>query len=238
MRVQPRPSIQATRAGLLGLLLLAAPEAYGGVGYGYKKSEDPFVLGIKRIILNARTGAWPAARKEFTRLDWLFLELKTDVGADLAGDFEKALESQSLAGLSREISRVLYYAVAQKFLWNRKEECAKYVPAQSRVEAALFYYDEILSLGVRDHDRKTGSTLHKEIKEEFEILRRAIGTAGLFGILARPPDLKAFAASSDAVLQRLRQVYPHVGDAEGKAAKPPPAAEPRQPEAGDEKREP
>jgi hypothetical protein len=106
----------------------------------------------------------------------------------------------------------MYLAVVQKFHWNLAEGCRKYVPARSRVEAALFYYEEILSIGVRDFDRKNETRSHETIQSEFKTLRHAVGTAGLFGIGARKPDLKRFETSSELVLELLRQAFPYLED--------------------------
>jgi hypothetical protein len=194
------------------LLIPAAPggEAEAAAGYGYRKAEDPLVLAVKRIILRARRGDWDSVSSEFQRLDWQFAELKKDLDVDIAGRFEKAIGKESLAALSPEICRVMYFAVVQKLHWNRVEECKKYVRAKSRTEAALFYYEEILAIGTRDYDEKNGTDLHGSTLKDFEILRQSIGTAGLFGIGSRPPDMQAFEEGAERILERLRQVYPYL----------------------------
>jgi hypothetical protein len=208
------------RAGLLSrrlapcVLLLLSPPLAAKVGYGYKKSEDPLVLGIKRIIYAARNGDWGGCEAEFRRLDWQFQEFRDDLAIDIEDDFASSIRARTLEELSRGVCKVMYLAVKQKFHWNRVEGCKKYVPAKSRVEAALFYYEEILSIGVRDYDGKNGKEVHRRLHAEFRTLRGAIGTAGLFGLGAREPDLEAFSKSSEAVLAGLREVYPYLGDAE------------------------
>lgn len=184
--------------------------AVAKVGYGYKKSEDPLVIGIKRVILYARKGEWLSGESEFRRLHWQFVEFRNDLQVDIEEQFEVALETRSLPVLSREICRVMYFAIVQKFYWNRRESCRKYVPAKSRLEAAIFYYEQILAIGVRDFDRKNRLDIQGEIQREFKILRKSIGTAGLFGIGARKPDLAGFSKSSERVLSKLRRVFPYV----------------------------
>lgn len=196
-------------------------------GYGYKKSEDPLILGVKKIILDARGGDWSSARGEWARLGWQFREFRDDLGIDIGGRMERAIRSQSMSDLAREISRLLYYAVVQKFLWNERERCERYVPAKSRVEAALFYYEEILSIGVRDHDRSRRSEIHRRILDAFKSLRKSIGSPGLFGIGGREPDLQAFRTQAEAILTHLTEVYPFVvvkrDAAAGKGAPPDPS---------------
>lgn len=208
---------------LVLIALIAALEpstAVAKVGYGYKKSEDPLVLGVKRVVLHARKGEWPAGESEFSRLHWQFVEFRDDLQVDIEERFADALESRSLAVLSREVCRVMYFAIVQKLYWNRRERCEKYVPAKSRLEAAIFYYEQILAIGVRDFDRKNRLNIQDEIQREFKILRMSIGTAGLFGIGARTPDLKGFSESSERVLAYLRRVFPHVTEETSKERGP------------------
>jgi hypothetical protein len=208
----------------LAVITLAAAldpsTAMAKVGYGYKKSEDPLVLGVKRVVLHARKGEWPSGESEFSRLHWQFVEFRDDLQVDIEERFDAALKTRSLPVLSREVCRVMYFAIVQKFYWNRRERCEKYVPAKSRLEAAIFYYEQILAIGVRDYDRKNRSSIQDEIELEFKILRKSIGTAGLFGIGARDPDLKGFSESSERVLEYLRRVFPYVVEKTSKERSP------------------
>jgi hypothetical protein len=162
------------------------------------------------VILHARKGEWSSGQSEFRRLHWQFVEFRNDLQVDIEDRFEAALKTKSLSVLSREICRVMYFAIVQKFYWNRRESCSKYVPAKSRLEAAIFYYEQILAIGVRDFDRKNRMNIQGEILREFKILRKSIGTAGLFGIGARKPDVPGFSKSSERVLSELRRVFPYV----------------------------
>ena len=205
-------AFRATRVFLYAgsLVSLLGTPAAAQVGYGYQRAEDPLVLSIKRVILEARQDRWDLAIREFTKLKWQFDEFKNDLGIEIRRQFRGALEARSIPQLSHEIARVMYYAVVQKFYWNRAENCERYVPAKSRVEAALFYYDEILSIGVRSHDMKAKTELDRTIQVEFKLLRKTIGSSGVFGIGARSPEPRAFAKTAQRIVALLRVAYPTV----------------------------
>ena len=195
----------------LGVISGSGPSSLPAqIGYGYKKGRDPLILSIKRIVLGSRQGRWSSVQREYRKLGWQFQELAEDLDVDLSGSFLKALEGRSMNALSVEISRLLYHTVMQKLYWNEKEKLREFIKAKSRTDAALYYYEEILSIGVRNFDRKRKRNHHRRILDAFAALRRSVGSAGLFGFQARPPDLGQFKAKRIVILNLLKDVYPHV----------------------------
>lgn len=179
-------------------------------GYGYLRGKDPLILGVKKIVLEARRGDWRAVEAEALKLAWQFKELREDLGLDLEKDFLDAARSKSMVPLSREITRLVYAAVVQKFHWNEKEELKLFGRSKSRVEAAAYYYQEILSLGVKRFDEKKDEKQDAAILEAFDAMRRSLGSPGLLGVNARPPDLEAFRRARGTVQNALKKVFPVV----------------------------
>jgi hypothetical protein len=195
----------------------------------YKRGQDPLILCVKRIALGARQSKWDEVLAEAKRLDWQFQELRRDLKVDVEKEFLAAVASQSMNALSREVSRLLYHAIEQKLYWNEVEELKPFSRAKSRLDATLYYYEEVLAPGVKRYDEVNKKAEHLRILEVFTELRRSCGSPGLFGLQARPPELDSFRHFHGKLQGILQEVYPHLrpqakaADAETKPQGEPPS---------------
>ena len=175
--------------------------------YGYKKAEDPLIKGVKRAIQLSRQKDFEQLDRAVKGLQWQVDELKEDIGVDLQMNLERAVASRELRAITYAMTELVFQASLQKFHWNAKESLKKFVPARSRVDAAEFYYDEILSHAVRRADKKLEKERHKAIKQEFAALKKSLGSTGLFGVGKREADLPAHKRSAAKIEKLLREVY-------------------------------
>ena len=176
--------------------------------YGYAKAEDPLVLGVKSAIGHARAERWEALDEAIASLDWQIKELREDIGVDLEPVIRKAVESRKFDKIAYAITQLVYQAFVQKLHWNEKEKLERYVPARARLDAAQFYYEEILSHAVRRADQSQKEQRHREVLRRMRKLRSTLGSPGLFGVGKREPDLAKFRTLAGETVTLLRAVYP------------------------------
>ena len=191
--------------GLVGVLLFSLP--LSAQTYGYKQAEDPLIKGVKKAIQVAREKDFDQLTSAFESLQWQVDELKEDIAIDMSEPLGEALKSKDIRRVTYSLTELVFHAILQKFHWNENESLKKFVPARSRIEAAEFYYDEILSHAVRRADKSLKAQRHRTIKAEFKALKKSLGSTGLFGVGKRAPDLAAHQKSSKRIEKLLREVY-------------------------------
>jgi len=177
------------------------------LGYGYTREEDPLLKGVKRAILHARLNQWEKVEEDVERLSWQVEELREDIQVDIGPLLQKVVASRDLKELGKGLLNLVYLALIQKFFWNQKEKLTRYIPAKARLYSAEIYYQEILAPTVRRYDARTGKNLHREITERFKSLPKTLGSPGLFGMGARPPDLESFQRLAREIEDRLNEIF-------------------------------
>jgi len=192
---------------IFSFLILLSPSKV--LGYGYTKEEDPLLKSTKKAILYGKRGEWDRVAKEIKALSWQIEELKVDFHMDMGPILEKALKSKNMQKLAKALANLTYLALIQKFYWNAKEKLKRYVPAKARLYSAEIYYTEILHGNVRKYDHRNGTEFHREIMERFKAARWTLGSPGLFGVGARPPEPKRFKELALQIMERIEKVYPY-----------------------------
>ncbi len=206
---QPRRHSIAFPVATIALLIaLLSPRLAVAQGYGYKKEEDPLVLGVKQAISAARKNQHDQVAATVKTLEWQVRELRDDVRVDMKPVIDAALATKDVRRIGYALTELVFHATRQKFHWNQAEKLADHARARARLQAARFYYDEILSHAVRRADAMLKKKRHEAILVHFEQLRSATGSPGLFGAGKRPPDLPKYSKASADVESLLREVYP------------------------------
>ncbi|MFQ5653663.1 MAG: hypothetical protein ACE5GW_02895 [Planctomycetota bacterium] len=194
----------------LPFVFLFLPLASHGLaqGYGYKKQEDPLILGVKAAIAHALAGEKKDLARAVGSLSWQVDELRGEMAIDMGPVLDRALSGGNPNRIAYALTQLVFHAMHQKFHWNLREKLKRHVPARSRLDAAHFYYQEILSGAVRRADSVTRRDRHKRIEAQFLKLRSTLGSSGLFGIGSKPPSPEEFRMISDDIVGLLREVYP------------------------------
>lgn len=196
------------------LLLLAPANAWA---YGYTREEDPLLKAFQVAVRSAREGDLPAAKAQVERVKWQTDELKSP--ADLKLDFAPRLAAAHDAGATEARvveawANLVYLALLQKFHWNLQEELKDYHKAKARLDSAQAYYELALAGNVKEDDRRRreqdpkAPSRHEDVVRQLEKARQALGTPGLFGVGAKPPDPAAFREATVRIAGHLNAVFP------------------------------
>lgn len=225
----------AAGAALL-LLLLGATSPLPGQSYGYTKEEDPLVKGVKAAIKCARDEDAEALAAAVEVLGPSVREVREGLSVDLAPLIGAAVESGDVRKVAYTLTQLAFQSMRQKLRSNLDESLADAAISRSRLDAAQFYYEELLSPTVRRADKAQEKERHRTILREFRDLRSTLGSPGLFGAGAKDPDPAAFERGAARIEARLREVYtdflrgePEEKDAEAET----PAVPPTDPESDD-----
>lgn len=220
--VAPRPRAgqpRGVRRALAPLLVLVALLTWPrpAAGYGYDREVDPLLNAFRAAIRAARAGDVDAAREQAGLVAWQLEELRG--GQDLKVDFAAALARAHRPGAPADEvvgawTNLVYLALLQKFHWNLLEELREFHRARARLESAVAYYEVALAGYVRRDDAQrrqvdpAAPSRHEDIVRRFERARAALGSPGLFGAGARPPDLAAFREATLGIAGHLNAVFP------------------------------
>ena len=198
------------------LLLLALPGR--GLGYGYTRDDDPLLLAFRAAVQAAREDDLSAARAQVERVGWQVDELKAadDLKIDFGPPLRQAHEGPDAtsAGVIQAWANLVYLALLQKFHWNLREELQDYHKARARLDAAQTYYELALAGNVKEDDRRrrekdpAAPSRHEDVLAQFKAAREALGSPGLFGVGARPPDLETFRKATVRIAGHLNAVFP------------------------------
>lgn len=196
-------------------LLLAPASAWG---YGYTREEDPLLKAVQVAVRSAREGDVAGARAQVKRVEWQTDELKApeDLKVDFAPRLAAAHEGDpaSEARVVEAWANLVYLALLQKLHWNLKEELKEYHRAKARLDSAQAYYELVLAGNVKEDDRRRreqdpqAPSRHEDVMRQLEKARQALGTPGLFGVGARPPDPAAFREATVRLVGHLNAVFP------------------------------
>ncbi len=217
LRPAPRTSAHLRRASrapvgaLLTALLLAGP----ATPYGYSRADDPLLHAFDAAVRAARRRDLAQARARLAEVRWQIDELKQDLRVDL----DPALARAHADGASPDAAveawaNLVYLALLQKFHWNLAERLADYGRGRARLESAVAYYELALAGNVRRQDAARreadprAPSRHEDIVRRFEVARSALGSPGLFGTGARPPDVERFREAVVAIAGHLRAAFP------------------------------
>ncbi|MCA8960855.1 MAG: hypothetical protein KDC38_10095, partial [Planctomycetes bacterium] len=209
---------------------LEAPAA--AQSYGYEKDQDPLVLGVKKAISAARKEDWSEVRATIATLEWQVEELRHDVRVEMKPVLDRAIETEDAQHIGYALTQLVFQSLRQKLHWNNAEKLEHHARARMRLQAARFYYEEILSHTVRRADRARKEKRHEEILATFDELRRALGSPGLFGAGKADPKPEVFSHLSEKLEKSLREVYPDFLGAKKEDEKPSSRPEKREGDKG------
>lgn len=203
------------RRTVLAMCLLALL-ARVAAGYGYTREADPLLRAFEEVVRSARQRRYDVARGQLDAVRWQLDELRdpTDLRVDVEPVLARANEAPTEAGVIGAWANLVYLALLQKLHWNMKEQLADYHKARARLDSAWAYYEVALAGNVRRHDEERrrldpgAPSRHEDIVRRFEVARAALGSPGLFGTGARPPDPRAFREAAVAIAGHLRAVFP------------------------------
>ena len=175
--------------------------------YGYGREKDPLILGVKKAIREARADESAALEKAVSNLSWQVDEIKVELGVDLKAEIDQAIAGKDSKKIAYALTHLVFQALRQKFHWNTKEKLAQYMKARSRLDAAQFYYESILSHAVRRADKSGSLQRHREILQWFRKSRETLGSPGLFGVGKKNPELKLFVACTEKIETLILEVF-------------------------------
>jgi len=202
-----RLTVALTIAGAASLGLWQSQSPPGN-SYGYSREEDPLVLGVKQALGQAHSGDWKGVQETRQTLATFLEELDPVGELELASDLDAAIQSQDAAAVAQSLAHLTFQALRRKLAENERERLDQPVPARTRLEAARFYYQEILSPGVLQADALDHTERHRAILDDLDAMRRALGSAGLFGLGERPSDLAEFRSGAREIMEEICVVYP------------------------------
>ncbi len=199
-----------SRVTILAILLLLASSDRSAMaqGYGYAKSADPLLGGVKSAIAAAREGNAEKVTSAMTTLEPLMDEVQTGLGIDVRPAIETAKAKGDARDLAFELAELVFHQLRLKLEANVSEELKVPLKARRRLEAAQAYYEQILSFAVRRADSKNLRRDHEELKNAFRELRESLGSEGLFGVGKKDPDLAKCRLVSAGLIERLGGVFP------------------------------
>lgn len=190
------------------LLLGVLCSRVGAQGYGYSRSDDPLLKQVKQAIAAARAGDRERLDEAMDALGWQVTEVREKLAVDLEEPLRAARTSGSVEAVGHGLAHLVFQVIRLKFDSNQKDRLDRYGVARARVDAAKFYYQEILSHAVRRADSAEDTSRHASILDDFRALTSALGSPGLFGLGQSDPDLPKFQKAADSIVRRLREVFP------------------------------
>lgn len=204
--------------------------------YGYQRDQDPLVPNTKEAIRRARDGEWEQLDGALAALGPALEEAKKTLGVDLTGKLASARKAKDARLFAYALVELTFHSLRIKLASNLRDELKNGVAARVRIDSVAFYYEEILAHAVRRADETQKQTRHKQFVDALDELKQCVGSAGLFGLGERKPNI-ARARELSAQMERvLREVFAdfEVGGAASPGVSPgaPPVAPPGVPPAG------
>ncbi|MFN0058651.1 MAG: hypothetical protein ACKVX7_09375 [Planctomycetota bacterium] len=197
----------ATAAAMLGLCLTASLRDAHAQSYGYQRDQDPLVPNTKEAIRRARDGEWEKLDDALAALGPAIEETKKTLGVDLTTKLESARKAKDARLFAYALVELSFQSLRIKLASNLRDELKNGVAARVRIDSVAIYYEEILAHAVRRADETQKQTRHKQIVDTLDELKRSVGSAGLFGLGERQPNV-ARARELSAQLERvLREVF-------------------------------
>ncbi|MBM4054699.1 MAG: hypothetical protein FJ264_08520 [Planctomycetes bacterium] len=180
-----------------------------GYGYGYKKEEDPLITSFRSIIFHGKQDNWKVAQSEIENINDRINDINAIFSIDFKPLLTAAVQDQNFPNLCNQMATFVFFAIKEKFFFNRKEDLKIFIRAKVRIRLAEEYYTALLAGNVLAYDERHATSLHKEIFEKFTDLRSTIGSTGFLGAGAKEPNVYEFNRIAGEIESLLLQAFPY-----------------------------
>ncbi len=181
-------------------------------GYGYAREEDPLIKVFKAIILHGRQANWPKVTVEVKGINDRFADIYKIFKIDFKPRIEDAIRQNDFQTLANQIANFVFFAICEKFYYNRQEKLEIFVRSKVRLRLAEEYYVTLLAGNVRDYDVRHKTRLHESIYNRFVKARDTLGSMGFLGAGAVKPDVKEFETLTKEIEALLLKAFPYFED--------------------------
>ncbi|OHB68629.1 MAG: hypothetical protein A2W17_10575 [Planctomycetes bacterium RBG_16_41_13] len=189
-----------------GIVLSTGKTVYS---YGYKREEDPLITTFKAIIFHGKQDNWLMVQNEIENITDRINDINTLFNIDFKPLFTVTVREQDFRNLCNQMATLVFFAIKEKFYYNKKEQLKIFVRAKVRLRLAEEYYTALLAGNVLAYDERHATSLHKEIMERFSGLRDTIGSAGFLGAGAKEPNLYEFNTMAEEIESLLLTAFPY-----------------------------
>ncbi len=198
---------------VLSLFLLVVSFSPFGVeesfGYSYgMRGKDTLEAVYEDVVALIEEKNYAEIKKEAEKIEVPFKNFYNYYGINLKPAFLQAIEQEDGKKLIITFEQLVYFAIREKLYWNRKEELKKAIAARARLRVISQYFG-LLKQKIKAHDRENKSSYRGEIVKLLVDMSATLGSPGVFGYQARPPDLETFTALGKRLEEVFVIIFPH-----------------------------
>lgn len=186
--------------------IFPATESFG-YSYGLR-GKDTLEAVYENVLLLIEKNDYIGIKREAEKIDVPFRNFDNYYGINLKPAFLRAIEQEDGQKLIITLEQLVYFAIREKLYWNRKEELKQAIAARARLRVISQYFG-LLKEKIKQHDRKNGSAYRSEIVKLLVDMSATLGSPGVFGYQARPPDLETFTALGKRLEEVFVVIFPH-----------------------------
>jgi len=147
-------------------------------------------------------------KKEAEKIVVPFSNFDNYYGINLQPAFLQAIEQEDGKTLVITLEQLVYFAIREKLYWNRKEELTKPIAARARLRVISQYFG-LLKQKIKRYDQKNNSAYRSEIVKLLVGMGETLGSPGIFGYQAKPPDLESFTTLAERLEKIFVLIFPH-----------------------------
>jgi len=177
--------------------------------YSYgTRGKDTLEAVYENVVVLIRENNYAGIKKEAEKIDVPFKNFDNYYGINLKPVFLQSIEQEDGEKLIMTLEQLVYFAIREKLYWNRKEELKKPIAARARLRVISQYFG-LLKPKIKQHDRRNNSAYRGDIVKLLVNMSNTLGSPGIFGYQARPPDLEAFSTFGKQLEEIFVVIFPH-----------------------------
>lgn len=188
--------------------------AQGYAAYLNNLVDDPVSNLYSNISLLMKSDAWEDIEKKLfeEKVKKQFEDLKKITQQNLLDDFKTGIEQKNKETIKNLLFRFYAETIQEKFYWNLKEGLKDLITTTVRLTIAKAFFSNVLAPRILEGDRQSQKTEtptkeYETILGLFDECEIALGSAGVFGLGAVPPDTKRFREKALKIVEHLKKFY-------------------------------
>lgn len=207
-------SVALIRGYFFWMLFASISFAQGYGAYLNNLVDDPVANFYTQIRLLLKEGNWAEMESKLKqeKVKKQIEDLNTLTKNNLESQFLKAIQSHDENQIQLLLFEFYAETIQEKFYWSLQEELKKTDASTVRLTIAKIFFSNILAQRIMESDRLSLKT--SEPKKEYETILKlfaecelALGSVGMFGIGAIPPNPAQFKQNALQIVALLKKHY-------------------------------